>query len=211
MNVNAMINRISNISMNEDVPDSETQARIVRYINDTYSEVYREIAKLYKNRLLTSETVEVVDGVGTLSAAPFAYGVVKDIDGSLILTATDIEHIDEIDVDGTGMGTPTRYFITHDTTLNTHPKNTTSVLVRVIPEAQVLSSASTEADIMIPVMFHEILIWGALFMMFLDERDTRTELEIRAAKSEYVTKLSRLKGYLANQPKRKIRITGRYI
>lgn len=210
MNVTEIINRIATISLNEDSPDADIQTRLVRYINDAYFEVYRETAKMYKNRLLTSEAVTITNGAGTISVTPFSWETVKDTVGKQILKPSDIEEIDEIDIEIDDTGNPTRYYITTGTTVNTHPINSTTILVRYIPEATVLSVSSTEADIKISVMFQEILVWGAIFMMFLDERDTRTELEIQVAQAKFDDKLTRLKSHLDNQPKRKVRVKGSY-
>lgn len=165
--------------------DGTDDARLMRYMNLLYKEIYRKTAKNYPTLLLTNETVTITGGVGTLSAAPLKLERVKDTANNRILKATTLLRLEECCPALANTGMPSWYYITGGTVLNTYPLNSTSVLTRSVPAPGVLTTASAESDIKIPPQFHDLMVWGTLIYACMDERDKIVGPELNTAQGKY--------------------------
>lgn len=203
MTPNDIITQVANISAGEDSPDSADTARILRYVNNGYRQVYRQVAKINKNKLLTAENVSITSGSGTMTVTPLSIERVVDTTTDEILKEADIEWIEKyLDADIDDTGSPEYfYWDGAGTTLKTFPLNTTTVRVRYLPAPTDLTSAGAETTISLPVAYHDILVEAALFYMYQDENDIRSAQEIQVAKFAYEEKLKGLMRYLVGQPR----------
>lgn len=176
--------------------DGADDARILRYFNMVYAEIYRSTAKNYPTALLTSITVAVTAGVGTLPTPTLVLARVKDTQANTILKATTILELEDRHPALDGQGAPEWFYMSGDTGLNTYPRNDASVLVRHIPRPATLTVDSTEADIRIPPMFHDMLIWGTLVWSAIDERDKAVGGEVNTAQGKYELPLQAYEDWL---------------
>lgn len=173
-------------------------ARILRYMNLVYGDLYRKTASAYPTLLQETETVTITSGSGSLTKNPHYVVRVKDTgNNSNPIYPTSIDKIEDKDPDISAAGTPTSFYVQGEKTLKTWPINSTTVSVRYIPSFTPLDSADAEADIKIPVEFHDILVWGTLVYMAHDERDKAVMGEIQVAQSKYEIGIAEFQVWLA--------------
>lgn len=166
--------------------DTSDDTRIMRYFNLQYKDLYRKTAQLYPTLLSTNETVTITSGAGAISAAP--HKVVDVFDNGN--TANALQESTQSAVKRkyplqADTGNPEYYYMTSETAINTYPVNSTTLDVDYIPRAGTLTSASTEADIKVPPDFHDLLVWGTLVWLSVDERDKQAGGEITLFQSKY--------------------------
>lgn len=82
------------------------------------------------------------------------------------------------------------------TTIKTHPSNSTSILVRGIPRMTSLAADDEEDNIKIPPEFHDLLVWGPLVYMHIDERDKGVGGEVNVAQGKWDLGLEDYKTWL---------------
>jgi len=175
-----ILKQVASISAGDDSPDSSDTTRIMRYVNNGYRAVYRQTSEMNRNKLLTSEDVTITTGSGTMTIVPLSIEQVRDTTTDDFLEASDIEYIEKkLDEDIDDTGAPEIYYWNDTTTINTWPEDSTTIRVRYIPTPATLTSAGTEASILIPVAYHDILVEAALFYMYQDENDIRSISEIQ--------------------------------
>jgi hypothetical protein len=204
-NVSSLLDSIKDLALVGSGNSADTD-RIMRYMNMVYKEAYRVTAVSYPTLLLTSETVTITSGAGTITTVPFSIMRVKDTDTNILLEPSSRLDIEDMSPSLNGTGNPTYYFMESEMALKTYPIHTGSVLVRYIPRAGTLTSASAETDIKIPPEFHEMLLWGTLVYMAYDERDKSAAGEVNIAQSKYELALNDYKAWLVeNQTSSPIR------
>lgn len=177
--------------------NSADDARVMRYMNLVYKEVYRRTAQQRPTLLLTSETVNITSGSGTMAATPFSVSLVKDTgnDNNKLKPTTLPELEDEYPaLDDTGA--PAWFYFTSGTAIKTYPVNSTTLSVRYVPSVGTLTTTSAEADIKIPPEFHDVLLWGTLVYMAYDERDKSMSGEVNTAQSKYEIALADYQSWL---------------
>lgn len=183
--VSDILDTIKNLGL-VGIGDSVDDTRIMGYMNLVYKETYRKTAQQRPTLLLTTENVTITSGAGNLSVSPFAIRVVKDIDnGYKKLEPTTLPDLDDKDTDLTAAGPADWYYMTGTAAINTYPVNSTTLQVRYVPAANILTSTSAETDIKIPPEFHDILVWGTLIYLNFDERDKAMSGEVNLAQSKY--------------------------
>jgi len=166
--------------------DSTDDARIMRYINFANREVHRRTAASYPTLLQTLETVTITNGAGTLSNIPFRVEFVKDTGNSNNpLTVTTLLDLEEENPALDATGSPSKYYFTSAKGIATYPVNSTAVKVRYVPSSVALTVTDAETAIKLPVEFHDVLVWGALFWMAYDERDKGSGQELSLAQGKY--------------------------
>lgn len=187
--------------------NADDTARILRYMNMTYAEAYRTTATQYPTLLLTTESVSMTAGEGTISVAPFSVMRVKNTNTNRILEARSKLDIEELFPAMTDNGEPVYYYMEGTTGLRSYPLNNATLQVRYIPRVGTLTSTSAEADIKIPPEFHELLLWGTLVYMSYDERDKSASGEISIAQSKYEIALNDFRTWLVKQQTRTQMVT----
>lgn len=167
-----LLTNIRNLCLSGATGSSNDLTKVEAYFNMAYRKVYRKIAVKYPFVHRTTQTVTITDGSGTLNPVPFFVTVPRDANNSARkLDPTDIESVLKCDPTMVRAGSPDKYWIEGLSTIKTHPINSTTLTVPYIPSPAALSSNSTEAEIKIPVPFHDILVWETLELMAYDERD----------------------------------------
>jgi len=210
MDVNSIISQIAYLSLDEDSPSSAMQTRILAYVNNAYREAFRQTAAANKQNLMTTETVTITSGAGTMTASPFKIEQVVDTGQDFVLSPSTILEVEQRDRELDDSGNPTVYYMTGEQDINTHPIDSTSLRVRYIPDYVELAVDGAESTIKLPRSYHDLLVDGALFYMYQDERDVRAIQEINAAKTLFDIKLNDVKRYLTSQNKKRKRVVGAY-
>ena len=165
--------------------DAADDARVMGYMNHVYNEVYRRTAKIYPTLLLTSENVTMVSGAGTLSAAPHTIEHVKNTSNNKLLEPVNLLELEDMNSDLSATGSPSYYYMTGTTAINSYPADNATLKVRYIPQSSTLETTTPESGIKIPPMYHDILIWGTLVYLGYDERDKASVQEVNTAQSKY--------------------------
>ena len=163
--VSEIVDIIAAVSLNEDDPDSDTQTRMVRYINRAYFDIYRRVAQYLDNTEHTTQSVSVTSGSGTLSPVPLKILSVVDTTDERVLTKRSVYDIELDDPNLDSTGDAVHYYVSGGSTLKLWPIDTKTVRVRYIPKPASLSITSLEDDIKLPAEFHDVLEFGAMYYM----------------------------------------------
>lgn len=158
-----IVQRIIDLGLNESAPDTNLQAKALGWLNSAYQEAYGEAAKYALPILKQTVNVTITNGAGTL-AAPYRriYNIVDTVT-KRVLKPSDIGYVRSIDPMLERTGDPARYYFDgSETSIKTHPKNSTTVQLDVMPKAAELVIGDTEDAIKIPSEFHEMLVWASL-------------------------------------------------
>ena len=167
--------------------DTSDDTRIMRYFNLQYKDLYRKTAQLYPTLLATNEaSVTITSGVGAIGAAP--HKVIDVFDNGN--TSNPLKAITESTLKNQNprmddTGDPKNYYMTSTTAIKTYPVNSTTLSVDYIPRAETLTTSSAEADIKVPPEYHDLLVWGTLVWMSVDERDKQAGGELSLYQSKY--------------------------
>jgi hypothetical protein len=188
-----IVQRIVDLCLNENAPDTDLQTKALGWLNDAYKEAYNIAATYSWVRLYETNTVVVTTGTGTLPFYPKRILSVVDSTTKRQLKQSDIGYVLEIDPAIERTGSPARYYTNGDTTIKTHPVNSTSLSVVAMRQPDDLTLTSAEADIKIPTQHHELLIWMGLYQGMLYERGFGNDGLLRVAE---VRKTQLMDGYL---------------
>jgi hypothetical protein len=181
-----MITKMAKLGLNEDNPSIALQTTYLTYIQSTWLELYGEMAKAFPSRLLASQTVTVTSGTGALSPIPFIMVSTRDV-GNNLAKLQNITYSDLEDISPTlaVTGAPSYVYTTANNVIKTYPINSTSLRVTYVPRPIDLSLTTAEDDIPVPPPFQEVLMWGGLRLLNLDERDKNVGGEIQLAETMY--------------------------
>ncbi len=170
MDVATIVQRVIDLCLNENAPDTDLQNKALGWVNTAYKEAYNVAATYSWIRLYETSSVTITNGSGTLPFYPKRLIKVVDTANKRVLKQSDIGYILDIDPTLERTGNPARFYTEADTSIKTHPKNDCTLSIVAIRQPQELTLASTEADIKIPPHHHEQLIWGALIEGMTYER-----------------------------------------
>lgn len=170
MDVATIVQRIIDLSLNENAPDTDLQNKALGWLNNAYKEAYNIATSYAWPRLYSSHTITITNGVGSFPFYPRRVMSMVDTTTNRVLKMSDIVAITEIDPAVSRIGSPAKWYTSGDTSLYTHPINSTTLRAILVPQAADLTLASTEADIKIPPHHHELLIWASLIEGIMYER-----------------------------------------
>lgn len=184
MDVATIVQRVIDLGLNEDAPDTDLQNKALGWVNNAYKEAYNVAASYSWVRLYETNTVPITNGSGTLPFYPKRLLSVVDTNTKRQLKQSDIGYITDIDPGLVRTGSPARFYTEGDTTIKTHPTNSTSLRIVAIRQPAELTLTSPETDIKIPPHHHELLIWGAMSEAMMFERGFGNEglLQVAAAR-----------------------------
>ncbi|MBR0721768.1 hypothetical protein [Bradyrhizobium manausense] len=146
-------------------------ARVETYMNMAYRDVYEKVAERYPWFVQETEDVAITDGHGEFVTQPLHILSVYDTVGKRFLDPTDIAAVEQKDPEFTSTGNPSEFYVLGFDQLCSWPQNDTTLRVRFTPNASILTNDSTEADIKLQPIHHDVLTWGTLKLMAYDERD----------------------------------------
>lgn len=177
--------------------------RIMLYMNRAYADIYRETARDYPQALLTSQSITLSSGLGTISSAPHKILRVKETGSYNFLEARTLIELEQENPRLDATGSPRYYYMTSDTAISCYPIDGSSIVVRYIPRPSTLASDGAETTIKIPPEYHDLLLWGTLVYMAYDERDKGFGTEIGLSKAKYDEAMESYKRWLAYSHPRK--------
>lgn len=182
-----MIDKVAKLGVNEDTPDATLRAIYLGYIQSTYNEIYGEVAKNYPTMLLQNQTVALTSGSGTLGTRPFIVDAVFNTDeSSRQLEPTDLRTLRNLYPSMDATGFPSFFYISGFSTIKAYPADNSTLSVDYIPNPETLVDGTTgEADLIIPVPYQEMLVWGALRYLAYDERDKSVGAELGIVTAMY--------------------------
>ncbi|TPL98320.1 hypothetical protein [Mesorhizobium sp. B2-3-10] len=183
--------------------------RILRYLNKGYSLVYARCAKACPSLYRKTQEVTVTDGAGDF-AEP-VHEVLAVFDKNNGYRRLDRRSTADVELEDAGLsatGTPCSYDVRFGG-LETYPLNSTVLKVPYIPPPAALTADTLEADILIPVVHHEVLEWAALYTLAYDERDKLVGSELQFTKGTFDGLMDSLILFLLGQrPAAETRVKG---
>lgn len=179
-----ILTRIKNLSLvgSGGAADDE---RIMGYLNLVYAELYRETATQYPEAMMTSESVSVTSGSGTITSTPFAILRVKNATTGRFLEPKSLMEIEKSDPAMTSTASAAYYYLSGRTGLRVYPLETATFTVRYVPQFTPLTSTTAESAITIPAEFHDAFVWGTLMYMAYDERDKGMVPELQVSEPKF--------------------------
>lgn len=195
MQVSEIITQVAQLGLNEDFPDEELQERILAYINRGHEQAYTEVAQYLEPINSTTEAVVITGGTGTIVGDVYSFISVVDVDNNRVLDPASASELEESDPALSQTGQPTRYYRIGNQ-IFTYPVNDTNIRIRYVPQAQTLTAATTEAELPYPRNFQQVLVWGGLYWMSLDERDASTNAVLSVAGSNFQNLIGKMNIYL---------------
>jgi hypothetical protein len=157
--------------------------RILRYLNKGYNLVYARCAKACPSLYRKTQDVTVTNGEGDFAEPVHEVLAVFDKNNRFAkLDHRTTASVEEEDPGLAATGSPDSYDIRFGG-LATYPVNSTVLKVPYIPPPAALTANTLEADILIPVVYHEVLEWAALWTLAYDERDKLVGTELQFTKA----------------------------
>lgn len=178
MDVNAIRDRVLELSHSSAGVDSDLQGKALGWINSAYHEVMDEVLPYLPQALQVQESVTAnTGGVATLSRGVYRLiRVVDAVNGRMLSATTPVEILD-IDPAGNAVGDPVRGYA-KDNTVVIHPAKEISLKVLYVPVVTDLVAGGAEADVLLPRAFHHALVWGGLVWSALFERGFFSQSEL---------------------------------
>ena len=174
MDVNTLIERILEVSHNENAPDTDLNNKALRWLNSAYMELVEQCRSYLEPYLQRTVSLELIGGAGALPEDVNHVVSVKNKETKQVFSALHAADSRDIFISAQPA---TRYWV-----MNGHVyTNTTSDLnVDMIYSARVseLLEGGSENDIVLPSEYHQALVWGSLLWSSMFERGFNTAREI---------------------------------
>ena len=201
MDVNALRDRIIEISHDEAAPDTDLRSKALRWLNSAYHEIMEEVMPWLGNQIRVEEQLTTNStGQAMLSSVPYRMVRVVDVTNSTTLQQLNREDVLDKDPAETKTGNA-QAFWQEGLLLQTYPKAASAALtVLYLPETLDLEADGTEASILLPRQFHHALVWGGLVWSATYERGFATQAELALFQKKWEEAKRNLKLALANQP-----------
>ncbi len=170
MDVNALRDRILELSHDEATPDTGLQGKALRWLNSAYHEALDELQPYLSRQLQTSATVTTdAQGLATLPTGVQRLVRVVDATNNRMLQESDEANVRDDDPTLEATGAPQVCWVSGDQ-LTVYPATSVELTVIYLPVVADLLADGTEASIKLPVAYHNGLVWGALVWGSVYER-----------------------------------------
>jgi hypothetical protein len=186
MDASTIVQRIIDLGMNENAPDTDLQNKALGWLNNAYKEAYNIAATVSWPSYLETATVTITAGTGTLPFAPRRVLSVVDNNTKRVLKQSDLLSVIALDPSITTTGNPARWYLQGETTIKVFPLSTTTLSTVLMRRPADLTLVSTEADIKVPPHHHELLIWSALTEAMMYERGFGNDALIQVANARKI-------------------------
>jgi hypothetical protein len=215
MDVSEILKLLATLSIGLDDIDvtSATDSDVVvfmRYINLAYFELLQ--ATLSESPLVVklNEQLDCTAGVLSPTSKPiFIPKCVYNIASNAPLTGTLESDVLKNDPGLTKTGTPAEWYYANGA-LNVYPLATSTVLagggfgVRYISQPAPLVYNSPSTDIMIPPLYHQVLVDGASYYLFQSEAGFKDQAKLQAAMARWEDGKKKIFSYMKNISGKKI-------
>ena len=182
MDVSTIVQRVIDLGLNENAPDTNLQSKALGWLNSAYAEVYNLTATYAWPQLVqTVSSLTVTNGSATLPNAPRRIISIRDKTTNRVLKQSDYLSIQVNDPDLNNTGNPSKFYIVGTTGLRCHPLSTTTVCYDYVPQPNTLAITDAESAILILPSHHSLLIWSSLVEGMTYERGFGNESLLQVA------------------------------
>lgn len=214
MDVSEILKLLATLSIGLDDIDvtSATDSDVVvfmRYINLCYFELLQATIAQSPFVVKLHEQLDCEDGVlSPTSKSLFIPKCVYNIASNVPLTGTLEEDVLKQDPGLTKTGTPQAWYQANGV-INVYPLTTSTVAdgggfgVRYISQPTALVYNSPSADILIPPLYHQVLVDGASYYLFQSEAGFKDQAKMQAAMARWETGKQKLFAYMKNNSGKK--------
>lgn len=178
---------MAKLGVNEDNPDVTERAIYLGYLQATYNELYGEVAATFPSALLALQNVTLSSGVGTLNPRPFQIVSVVDTTNNYgFVQPTTFSDYEATNPQLTPDSNPSWYWQEGLSNITTNSAANNVLRVSYIPNPGTLVDGTTgESDLFIPVPFQDVLLWGAMRYVRMDESDKMVGPELQSSATMY--------------------------
>lgn len=199
MNVVDMLQMMALLSVGTDALTPKTESVFLRYLNVANMNIFNKTASLNPDLLLNEELfTEVGDNRVFLNQKPFMIAHILIDNDPLPLTL--VPYVDLILTNRRlrEQGQPRVFTFRKETILlyPINPQKSHRVIPFYVPQPVPLSTGTGEADIPVPISFHNLLVDEALYYLFLDEEGFKSPQRAVEAKARAMELKSDLIAYL---------------
>ena len=211
MDVSQILDILIGFGVRSDLISTDEKSTYLKYVNLAHQELYALTAVLNPD-LVSALQLNITDGYGTLPNKPYQLITVTDNNqantSSANLKQRSVSQMVK-DYPQWGFedpdivkGTP-QYYLLRDKTLYLVPSTDTTVTINYIPNPQDFVLETPADEIPYPIVFHKILIDGALRYLYQDvnESSVKDDMRIRQAVLNWEMGKGRLVNYLAGYDK----------
>ena len=195
MDVQKVVDRILDFSLDETDADNELSLRVLSDVNEVYKALQHIISDVATADYMQTETIAITNGVGVCSNQLRTF-TVYDTSNNKFLEEADILSLEQCDPSLSTTGSPSHYYITGGTTMNTYPLNNTSLRFRFYPLVNELLLDTVSADIRIPEHLHEVLVKGGMYLMGVREQGFHDRLDRGEKLRNWMSEESTVGAYL---------------
>lgn len=204
MDVSEIITLLARLSIGLDKPDDEETVIYLQFINLAYFELLMATLNQSPTVVKLNERLDCTNGIlSNTSQEIFIPKGVYDIKTNRPLLGTSEEDVLKNDPALVKTGSPQTWYYANGV-LNTYPLSTSLVIkgggigVRYIAKPPLLTALSQSADILIPSMYHQILVDGASYYVFQSEPGFKGENQMMSARVKWEDGKKKLFSYMEN-------------
>jgi hypothetical protein len=204
MDVSAILKLLATLSIGlDDLGESDTIV-FMQFLNLAYFELLQ--ATINESPLVVKlhEELDCTNGVvSSTSQEIFIPKVIYDIRTNRQLLGSSEEDVLKVDPALIKTGDPDRWYYANGV-INTYPLSTTTVItgggvgIRYVPKPAPLTALSLSADILIPSLYHQVLVDGASYYVFQSETGFKDQTKMLSAQVKWEDGKKKLFSYMKN-------------
>lgn len=196
MNVLEILKLANSLSVGLDEPTEEDLLICLKYLNLIHFELYRRTAVLNEDAQCLKEQLNVNNGVADKTAYPiFKPKVVWLPDSNVVLKKTTLSAIQNIDPDIKNIGNCNSWYYFNGL-IFVYPLDNKPINILYLPTPLNLEINSQETDIPYPPFFHQVLVDGICYYIFLNENDLKDPIKSIEFRKKYENGQAELISYL---------------
>ena len=208
MQVKNLLELMATLSIGVDNLTVEDSQVFLKYLNLANLDLYQATAILNQDLFFneTLSTPDVKPNIVSLSKRPFSMISIFDMTRQRKLPQSALANLFEDDPGFSRVGNPQKYFL-RGQSINfwpTQSKGVTQINCWYIPEPSELALNTDEHLIPYPLVYHPVLVDGALYYLFLEESGFRNSQKENEAKLRWERGKSKIISYLYNKSNTRI-------
>lgn len=204
MDVSSILKLLATLSIGlDDLGESDTIV-FMQFLNLAYFELLH--ATINESPLVVKlhEELDCTNGVvSSTSQEIFTPKVIYDIRTNRQLLGSSEEDVLKVDPALVKTGEPDRWYYANGV-INTYPLSTTTVItgggvgIRYVAKPAPLTASSLSADILIPSLYHQVLVDGASYYVFQSETGFKDQTKMLSAQVKWEDGKKKLFSYMKN-------------
>lgn len=204
MDVSEILKLLATLSIGlDDLGESDITV-FMQYINLAYFELLQATINESPLVVKLNEQLDCTNGVvSSTSQEIFIPKVIYDIRTNRQLLGSSEEDVLKVDPALIKTGNPDRWYYANGV-INTYPISTTTVItgggigIRYIAKPDALTASSLSADILIPSLYHQVLVDGASYYVFQSETGFKDQTKMLSAQVKWEDGKKKLFSYMKN-------------